>query len=168
MAVNHGDSEGRRHSGAAFLLAQVGAHATSKFAERVAAIDLVPAHAGALRILASSPPMTQQMLAGALNALPSRLVALIDELEGKGLVERRTNESDRRSYSLHLTEKGKLTYQSVERIAREHQKALLAALTDEEQRRLADLLQKIAGQQGLIRHVHPGFARLRARRRNRK
>lgn len=146
-------------SGAAFLLAQLGAHAAWKFAERLAEIDLVPAHAGVLRILAATPAITQQTLAGALNTLPSRLVALVDELEEKGLVERRANESDRRSHALHLTDKGKSILHSVAQIAREHQKDLLAALSEDEQRRLAGLLQRVADEQGLIRHVHPGFAR---------
>jgi hypothetical protein len=45
----------RGRSAPAFLLAQVGAHAAAKFAERLRAIELVPAHAGILRILAATP-----------------------------------------------------------------------------------------------------------------
>lgn len=149
-----------RTSGPAFLLAQLGAHAASRFATRLARIGLVPAHAGALRIMAANPAMTQQALARALGALPSRLVGLVDELEERGLVERRARHSDRRSYALHVTEKGRSTLQSIERIARDHQRSLLEALSEQEQTRLAELLQRVADHQGLIRHVHPGFARL--------
>jgi len=87
---------------AAFLLAQVGAHAASQFAVRLAALELVPPHAGILRILGAQPAITQQALAGALAMQPSRLVALVDELEARGLVERRENPDDRRRYELHL------------------------------------------------------------------
>jgi DNA-binding MarR family transcriptional regulator len=52
-------------------------------------------------------------LATALGTLPSRLVAIVDELESKGLLERRPHESDRRSYALHLTEKGKANLQAI-------------------------------------------------------
>lgn len=149
----------RPHGGAAFLLAQVGAHAASKFAERLAGLKLVPAHAGIFRILAARPAITQQALAMALGALPSRLVAIIDELESKGLLERRPHETDRRSYALHLTEAGRSTLQAIGRIAREHQQALLAALSDEERRQLADLLQRVADQQGLTPLVHPGYGK---------
>jgi DNA-binding MarR family transcriptional regulator len=38
--------------------------------------------------------------------VPSRLVALLDDLEARGLTEQRENPDDRRSYELHLTEKG--------------------------------------------------------------
>src|SRR5580658_11009626 len=92
--------------GAAFLLAQIGAHAASQFAGRLAALELAPPHAGIMRILGTQPAITQQALATALGMQPSRLVALVDELETRGLVERRANPSDRRSHALHLTEKG--------------------------------------------------------------
>jgi DNA-binding MarR family transcriptional regulator len=144
-------------SGAAFLLAQVGAHAASKFAERLAELQLIPAHAGILRMLAATPAITQQALATALRTLPSRLVALIDELESKGLLERRAHESDRRRYALHVTEEGKSTLQAIGRVAREHQQSLLAALSEEDQAVLADLLQRVADQQGLTKGVHPGY-----------
>jgi DNA-binding MarR family transcriptional regulator len=147
-------------SGAAFLLAQVGAHAASRFAERLAVLELMPAHAGVFRILAATPAITQQALATALGTLPSRLVAIVDELESKGFLERRPHESDRRSYALHLTDKGKSTLQAVGRIAREHQQALLEALSEEEQRTLSVLLQRVAEQQGLIEGVHPGFGKI--------
>jgi DNA-binding MarR family transcriptional regulator len=140
----------------AFLLAQVGSHAASKFAERE--IQLVPAHAGILRILAATPAITQQALAAALGTLPSRLVALVDELEGKGLVERKSDETDRRRYALCLTQEGVSMLQAIGRIAREHQQALLASLSAEEQRQLSALLQRVASQQGLLKGVHPGYA----------
>jgi hypothetical protein len=41
--------------------------------------------------------------------------------------------------------------------SREHQDALLSALSREERDRLADLLLRIADQQGLVRGVHPGY-----------
>ena len=145
--------------GAAFLLAQVGAHAASKFAERLTELNLIPAHAGIFRILSASPGLSQQALAAALGTVPSRLVALMDELESQGLVERRAHETDRRTNALHLTEKGRATLQSISRIAREHREDLLAALSDEEQRQLAGFLQRVAEQQGLIKGVHPGFAK---------
>src|SRR5580658_11036592 len=111
--------------GAAFLLAQIGAHAASQFAGRLAALELAPPHAGIMRILGAQPAITQQALATALGMQPSRLVALVDELETRGLVERRANPSDRRSHALHLTEKGRATLEAIGRVSREHQRALL-------------------------------------------
>lgn len=138
-----------RGPGAAFLLAQVGAHAASRFAARLSEVGLVPAHAGMFRILSATPAISQQALAAALGTVPSRLVALVDDLEARGLVERRAHESDRRTYALHLTDKGKATMETISRIAREHRQDLLAALSNEEQATLSALLQRVAEQQGL-------------------
>ena len=113
----------------AFLLAQVGAHAAMKFAERLSAIDLSPPHAGILRFVNASGGISQQALAGNLRILPSRLVVLIDELEERGMVERRADPADRRSYALHLTDKGRDTMKAIGRVARDHQDALLASLS---------------------------------------
>jgi DNA-binding MarR family transcriptional regulator len=144
-------------SSPAFLLAQLGAHAAGKFGERLRELELLPSHAGILRILAARPAITQQTLAATLGTPPSRLVALVDELESKELVERQPNESDRRSNALRLTEKGRSTLQTIGKIARAHQQTLLAALSEEEQRQLSALLQRVAEEQGLIKGVHPGY-----------
>jgi DNA-binding MarR family transcriptional regulator len=160
IAITNESQTGRRPS-AAFLLAQVGAHAASKFAERLAKLKLTPAHAGILRILDWTPAITQQALSATLGMVPSRLVALLDELEERGLTERRENPGDRRSYALHLTEKGRSTLGMIGRISREHQQALLNALSEDERKELADLLQRVADEQGLTHGVHPGYARMR-------
>jgi DNA-binding MarR family transcriptional regulator len=153
-------SQTGQRSPAVFLLAQVGAHAASKFAERLAKLKLAPAHAGILRILGAAPAITQQSLAGTLSMVPSQLVGLLDELETRGLIQRRENPGDRRSYALHLTEKGRSTLEMIGRISREHQQALLASLSDDERKDLTGFLQRIADEQGLTRGVHPGYARL--------
>jgi len=135
----------------------VGAHAASEFAERLAKEKLAPRHAGILRILNSTPAITQQTLAATLGMVPSRLVVLVDEMEQRGLIERRENPDDRRRYALHITEEGRSTLETIGRISREHSQALLAAISEDEQRQLATLLQRIADQQGLTRGVHPGY-----------
>jgi DNA-binding MarR family transcriptional regulator len=147
-------------SGAAFLVAQLGAHAAMLFAGRLARLKLQPQHAGALRVLASAEGMTQRALAERLGMFPSRAVALIDEMEGRGLVVRDPDPSDRRSHSLRLTDKGRRALADIGQVAREHQDALLAALDPGERERLAQLLLKVAAQQGLTPNVHPGFRRL--------
>jgi DNA-binding MarR family transcriptional regulator len=132
-----------------------------KFGERLkAALDLTPPHAGILRALTSSAGASQQALAGRLGVLPSRLVALVDELESRGLLERRDNLDDRRTHALHLTDAGRGTLDSIGRVAREHQHALCEALSAQEQEQLAGMLLRIARQQGLEPGVHPGFKTL--------
>jgi len=151
--------------GAAFLLTQLGTHAAARFAERLAALHLGPPHAGILHLMAATPGMTQQALAQRLGMVPSRLVALLDELEAQGLTERHMDAGDRRRHSLVLTEKGRRTLAAIGEISQEHQHALLAALSGDEQRQLGMLLQRVADEQGLTRNVHPGYRTLRTRRR---
>jgi DNA-binding MarR family transcriptional regulator len=146
----------------AFLLAQLGAHAASKFAERLRAVDLTPPHAGVLRFVSGAGGISQQELAGHLRILPSRLVILIDQLEERGMIDRRADPEDRRSYALHLTAKGSETLKAIGRLARDHQEALLVSLTADERDVLASLLRKVADHQELRPGVHPGFARLPA------
>jgi DNA-binding MarR family transcriptional regulator len=149
----------RGASSASFLLAQVGAHAAARFAERLAPLNLVPAHAGILRLIDASEGLTQQDLCTQLGVLPSRLVTLIDELEQRRLLQRRDHPHDRRSYALYLTDKGQETLKAIGRQARDHQQALCAALSESEREQLAELLARIANDQGLRPGVHPGFSR---------
>ena len=163
--ADHAGRDGARGSGrasasAAWLLAQVGAHAAGVFAARLSALGLAPAHAGILRALAQAEGISQRQLAHRLEILPSRLVSMMDELEGRGLIERRDSAEDRRVYALHLTDQGRRTLDAIGRIAREHDAALCAAIGEEERGQLVDLLRRIADQQGLKPGVHPGFRRL--------
>src|SRR3954451_21189718 len=93
--------------GSAFLLAQVGAHAAQRFAERIAELDLTPAQVGLLRLVATRPGQSQQAIAAQLGTPPTRLVALVDGLEKRGLIERHRNPDDRRLYALELSEEGR-------------------------------------------------------------
>jgi DNA-binding MarR family transcriptional regulator len=145
----------------AFLLAQVGSHAAASFAERLRVLSLVPADAGILRIVQATEGISQQALGVELGVAPSRLVALIDDLERRDLVERRDQPSDRRSYALYLTSNGRDVLTRIAQVAREHQQALCAALSDGERVQLAQLLKRIADEQGLRPGVHPGFSQLR-------
>ncbi|HKD59938.1 MAG TPA: hypothetical protein VKB47_05735 [Terracidiphilus sp.] len=75
-------------------------------------------------------------------------------------MERKVNPDDRRLYSLQLTQSGAEILEQIGKVAREHQDALLSALSSEERVGLTTLLHKIADQQGLARGVHPGYQRL--------
>jgi DNA-binding MarR family transcriptional regulator len=147
----------RRQTGNAFLLAQLGAHAAARFAERIAELDLTPAQAGVLRLIAWEPGQSQQAIARQLGTPPSRLVLLIDGLEERGLIERRRNPGDRRHHALFLTEDGTGFMRRLGRIGAAHEDDVCAALTAAERGVLNDLLGRIAGQQGLAAGVHPGY-----------
>jgi DNA-binding MarR family transcriptional regulator len=154
--------DGAPVAGSAFLLAQLGTHAAQEFARRVAELDLTPPQAGLLRAVALGPGRSQQALARHLGTPATRLVALVDGLEERGLVERRRNPDDRRLYAVHLTDAGRRFMGRLARVAREHDDALLDGLTPDERAQLHDLLTGVARTQGLVAGVHPGYRTLGA------
>ena len=119
----------KRQTGAAFLLAQIGAHAADRFGERVKVLDMSRPHAGILRLIAATPSCNQQELAKRLGVLPSRLVILIDELTEKGWVQRRRGKRDRRHSELVLTKAGGQMLEKVSQLAEKHEADLCAALS---------------------------------------
>lgn len=146
--------------GVAFLLSQLGAHSAGLFGQRLASLGLMPPHAGLLRKIASDPGINQQALAEHLGVLPSRMVALLDELEAKKLIERATIPEDRRTYALRLTARGQQVLYKIAEIAVEFEQDLCAALSRKEQATLVDLCSRIVKQQGLTPGVHPGYRQL--------
>ena len=118
------DSERKQRGSTAFLLAQIGAHAAAQFGERLKGLRLTRPHAGILRLIGLTPGLSQQELARRLAILPSQLVALLDELQERGLIERRPDATDRRTYALHLTASGRDVREQIGRIAREHDDAV--------------------------------------------
>src|SRR3954447_17159081 len=101
----------------AFLLSQLGALSSARFAERTREIGLTPSDAGVLRLLGRAPGLSQRALADRLGAVPSRVVPLIDSLEARGLVARVRSRTDRRNYVLSLTAEGAKVLRTLREIA---------------------------------------------------
>ncbi len=149
-----------RGPNSAFLLAQLGAHAAQRFGRLVAEVDLTPPLAGLLRAVAAGPGRSQQEIATQLGTPPARMVALVDDLDQRGLVDRKRNPDDRRLYALYVTDLGRNMLTTVGRIAVHHDDVLLAALDDTERQKLHTMLNRVAEQQGLTSGVHPGYRTL--------
>ncbi len=142
---------------AGFLLAQLGTHAHQRFAERLARFGLHPRHFGMLSHLAASEGESQQALSNALGIHRSAVVALVDDLEQRGLAERKRDPFDRRAYTLYLTPQGRELLAEVQGVAEEHEADLLTALNASERSQLILLLQRVAESQGLTAGVHPNL-----------
>ncbi|MFH5878733.1 MarR family winged helix-turn-helix transcriptional regulator [Arthrobacter sp. NA-172] len=143
----------------AFLLSQLGAVASSRFADRAREIGLTPSDAGVIRLLGRAPGLSQRSLANRLGAVPSRVVTLIDSLEERGLVERMRSSTDRRHYELHLTEAGERVLSELRGIAEQHEAELLAPLTSEQIAQLDGLLAQLANGHGLDQDLHRDVGR---------
>ena len=157
QARSQSQEAGRKRTDVAFLLAQLGAYAAERFGERAAALDFTRPQAGLLRLISREPGQSQQAVARRLGTPPSRLVALVDGLEERGLIERRRNPGDRRNYALHLTAAGERAMADLSQAAMEHEHAVAAPLTQAERAQLSALLAKLAAAHGLVPGVHPGY-----------
>lgn len=152
-----GNKEGPNSRQIAFLLSQVGAHASMKFAERIHSLGIQPHHAGILRILSKERNVNQKDLANTLSILPSRLVTFIDELESMGVVVRVVDAKDRRNHRIELTIQGNTLMKSISEVAQEHNEEVCRELNTDERQTLAGLLARLASTHGLVAGVHPGY-----------
>jgi DNA-binding MarR family transcriptional regulator len=127
-----------------YLLSRMGAFAQRRFAEQLVPLGLTPRLWGLLNVLAAEGAITQQALGACIGIDPSSMVATIDELEAKGLVERRPHPSDRRAHALHMTQLGRETLTRGRQRAREAREELLGPLDADERQQLHDLLLRLA------------------------
>lgn len=106
---------------------------------------ITPAQFSALVVIGANPGVIQTVLANALAIERSAMVPLIDHLEELGLAIRVPSATDRRSRALHLTARGTAVLRDLERLVREHEARVTAALTPAEHETLLALLRKMMG-----------------------
>jgi DNA-binding MarR family transcriptional regulator len=147
-----------RMPGVAFLLSQLGYHSSRRWKARLTPLGLDPRHVMVLRRLAGDEGRSQQALGEALQIPPSRMVALVDALEQRGLLMRRPSPSDRRVRTLHLTKEGRRLLGRIMEISVEHEQQLCRGLQPAERGQLLTLLNRLAAEQGRAEGVHPGAA----------
>lgn len=87
---------------------------------------------------------TQRDLAAFLRLDPSQVVALVDGLQQRGIVERRPDPNDRRANVLVATDEGREVYSSAVIAARAAERELHSALDPAEREQLAALLRRVA------------------------
>jgi DNA-binding MarR family transcriptional regulator len=146
-----------RVPGAAYLLSQAGAHSSRRWHERLAPIGLDPRAALLLRHVGADEGRTQASLSAALDVPPSRIVGIVDELERRGLLERRANPSDRRARALWLTAGGRKALDELMVVSRAHEADICAGLSERERQVLIELLSIVVSEQGLASGGHPGM-----------
>ncbi|MEU5692118.1 MarR family transcriptional regulator [Actinosynnema sp. NPDC020468] len=99
-------------------------------------------HLGVLTCLADAGPLSQRALVDRLQMDKSSMVYLIDELERRGLADRRKDERDRRSHAVHITPAGRDRLAAATTTTEEVMTDLFAPLSPAERRQLHDLLAR--------------------------
>ncbi len=144
--------------GVAFNLSSVGYVVSKRFKAILEPFELHPREFALLRAVGMEEGQTQQALADRLQIPRSRMVAIVDELEARGLVERHPNPGDRRVRELHLTGEGRKVLERAFAQAVEYEQQVSAPLAPEEREQLLDLLERLADGLGIGAGAHTALS----------
>src|SRR2546421_371995 len=128
----------------AFLLKRLGFTAKEKAMREYESTGLSPYHHAILVALEEDTHETQGSIADALGYDRGQLVGLLDELEERGLVERRRDPNDRRRHVVSLTADGKKALQKLRALSKRIEDQFLAPLSEAERAKLHTLLLRLA------------------------
>lgn len=131
-----------RHIGFVLRLAQV-----AVFKDLLTALkplELRLADFSALLVIETNPGLTQQALGEALRIQRPNLVAIIDQLQARGLVRRGTAPGDRRSHALALTPPGEALLTEAKAAYAKHEKRVAKTLGPVDSEALLSALKRLA------------------------
>jgi DNA-binding MarR family transcriptional regulator len=137
-----------------FMLSTLGHAVSRRFVHALQPLELHPREFAVLRAVRANDGQSQQALAARLHIPPSRMVAIVDELESRGLVERRPDPGDRRVRALYVTTRGQTLLEDAFDLVVQNERAITDVLDADERAQLLALLNRIAGSLGLPSDVH--------------
>jgi len=123
--------------------------AFNNFTDAMAETQVTPGQFGVITLIASNEGLSQSAVARSLGVERSTMVAVIDGLEGRGLVVRKPSPTDRRSNALELSEEGHALFARGIELAKEGDRKTASALTEEESVQLVTLLRKLNSAAGV-------------------
>jgi DNA-binding MarR family transcriptional regulator len=150
---------GRPPEAVGFLLSQLGFETARRFHALMAEVELDPRQFALMLAIDASEGLSQNAVSEWLRIPPSSMVAVVDSLEARGLVERRPHPSDRRSRTLHITVDGRMVLDSATQHAIGLEETVCADLSPDQREKLLDMLARVADNLGLVQGLHPGMAR---------
>lgn len=127
-----------------FLMARVASIGSAGANRMLAELDLKVRHYSVLALACSREQPTQRELSEFLVLDPSQIVAIIDELEKRGAVERTADPRDRRSKIIVPTPDGRELYAQARKVVEASTGRSLAALNSTQREDLSRLLRMVA------------------------
>ncbi len=127
-----------------FLLARANALSVAEANAALAPHGLKVRAFAVLVLVAADTRPSQREIADFLRLDPSQVVALVDDLEGRGLVERRPDPVDRRAKVVAATPAGVELAERARASAIEAEQRAHAALSEQERLELMGLLRRVA------------------------
>jgi DNA-binding MarR family transcriptional regulator len=146
------------HQRIPFLLSQLGVHIADDFVTRLLPYGVGPRTYAVLMALAADDGQSQRQLSQRLGIHRNAMVAVIDDLEDKGLVARRPHPDDRRAFAVTLTAGGRELLPDLDAQGRAQEDEITASLTAQERTVLLGLLQTVSAGLGMSPGVHPKLA----------
>jgi MarR family transcriptional regulator for hemolysin len=113
----------------------------TRTAEVLASIGLTPALFAVLNVIGAREGAIQQELGSSLGIDRSTMVSLIDQLESRGLANRRPSATDRRAREVAITQKGRRLLQRARGLISDVEDDVLGGLTAGERGELLALLR---------------------------
>jgi DNA-binding MarR family transcriptional regulator len=113
------------------------------FRRTFAEFDIRPTQYAVLSILADHPGLKQGDVSAALGIKRTNFVAVLDELERRGLARRQAVPDDRRSRALYLTDEGAALTAQIREINGSNEARLAGLLPDGQAALLIDLLRQL-------------------------
>lgn len=105
--------------------------------------DLKMGNFSVLAAIGDAPGIAPIRLAENLGIERSNLVAILDDLGQRGLINRRASPNDRRSYELHRTKAGDIVFAAALADVQDHEARVFAGLDPAERAELIRLCQKL-------------------------
>lgn len=139
-----------------YLLKHARARMATLTEEALRPFDITGRELAVLTVLAESAPPSQLEAAQRLSIDRTSMVALIDLLEAKGLVERRPDPEDRRRNVVAPTAAGRKTLDDASRASDEAERAFLGPLAGADGDRLRELLQAVLSTEAPIQPARRG------------
>jgi DNA-binding MarR family transcriptional regulator len=131
-------------SSGSFLLKRLGFLMKDRTIQAFEETGLTPYHHAVLALLEEEPPETQAMIADALGYDRSHLVGMLDELEERGLIERKRDPADRRRHLVSLTPEGKKASTRLRAVIKQVEEDFFAPLDAQQREQLKSLLGELA------------------------
>lgn len=131
-------------------------------AEVLAADNLTPKVYGVLSAIQEDPGISQRQLASSFGVDQASLGDMVDELETKGLVERKVDKGDRRARRLHVTRQGAALRDRLRPRLLAAQEQILAPLSKPERKQLIDMLVRVLESNDA--YARPGTGRRKSNR----
>jgi DNA-binding MarR family transcriptional regulator len=129
---------------AAFMLKRLGFMLKDRTMEAFEETGMTPYHHAVLALLHEDPRETQAMIADALGYDRSHLVGVLDELEERGLIERRRDPTDRRRHLVSLTKDGEQALERLRAVSKQIENEFFRPLDAKERKTLNELLLRLA------------------------